>query len=145
MAVSSIYLDECMDYALIEPLRRRGFVVSTAQAENMRGIDDYQQLVFAAARGLTILSENKRHFRAWHRFFRQQGRPHGGILIIPKTEASLQALRTLMMLAWIGQDFPDHHSRLFIWGHLQEQLEQGRRLAGYTEAEVRRALGQQPP
>ena len=35
---------------------------------------------------------------------------------------------------------PDHRSRLFKWGHLQELLEQGYRLEGYSLEEIRLAL-----
>jgi len=46
------------------------------------------------------------------------------------------------MLDWIVAEFPDdHRSRYFAWGHLQSRLEQGYRLSGFTEADVRRVLG----
>jgi hypothetical protein len=47
----------------------------------------------------------------------------------------------MMMLDWIAT-FPDHGSQLFRWHDLQQWLIQGNRLPGYSEAEVRRALGQ---
>ena len=44
-----------------------------------------------------------------------------------------------MMLDWIGSQ--ERRSQVFIRGRLQPQLEQGLRLPGYTEEEVRYALG----
>ncbi len=142
MALPSIYLDECMDPALIEPLRQRGFDV-VPHAPFLRGAADDVQLTFAAQRGWMILSENKRHFRRWHRIFQQQGRPHGGIVIVPKTEISLQALRVQMLLDWIAETCPDPASRFFVWGELQRELGSGYRIRGhaYGEDAVRRALG----
>jgi hypothetical protein len=45
-----------------------------------------------------------------------------------------------MMLEWIVTH-GDPRSRLFSWGTLQELLEQGFRLPGYTEQDVQLALG----
>ena len=44
-----------------------------------------------------------------------------------------------MMLDWIATQ--PHESRLFAWGHLQQLLERGFRLPGYSEDDVRDALG----
>jgi hypothetical protein len=48
-----------------------------------------------------------------------------------------------MALDWIGS-FPDHRPRLFRWHEFQQLLIAGERLPGSSEAEVRRALGQEP-
>lgn len=44
-----------------------------------------------------------------------------------------------MMLDWLG--IQSYTSRLFEWGRLQQLLERGFRLPGYSEDEVREALG----
>lgn len=142
MPLPSIYLDECMDPAMIGPLRQRGYEVSSAQLEHYRGANDLDQLNFATRLDRLIVSENGKHFRAWHRFFQQQGLPHGGIVIVPQTELALETLRVAMMLDWIVAEFPDdHRSRYFTWGHLQSRLEKGYRLPGFSEADVRWVLG----
>jgi hypothetical protein len=142
MPLPPLYLDECMDPAMIEPLRQRGFDVTSAQLAGHRGANDLEQLNVATRLDRLIVSENGKHFRAWHRFFQQQGLRHGGIAIVPQTEAALETLRVAMMLDWIVAEFPDdHRSRYFTWGHLQSRLEQGYRLPGFTEADVRRVLG----
>ena len=48
-----------------------------------------------------------------------------------------------MLLDWIAT-LPDYRSQLFRWHDLQYWLTQGNSLPGYSEAEVRLALGQQP-
>lgn len=142
MALPSVYLDECLDPAIIGPLQQRGFDVTGAQLEHQRGLDDLAQLIFATRIDRMIISENGKHFRAWHRFFRQQGIPHGGIIVVPQTESSLETLRIVMMLDWVAAEYPDdHRSRCFTWGQLQSKLEQGYHLPGYTGADLRRALG----
>ena len=49
-----------------------------------------------------------------------------------------------MMLDWIAT-LPTHHSRLFKWAQLQHLLDQGYRIAGYSEAEIRLASGHREP
>jgi hypothetical protein len=142
MPLPPLYLDECMDPAMIEPLRQRGFDVISAQLAGQRGANDLEQLNFATRLDRLIISENGKHFRAWHRFFQQQGLRHGGIVIVPQTDVALETLRVTMMLDWIVTEFPDdHRSRYFGWGHLQSRLEQGYRLPSYSEADLRRVLG----
>jgi hypothetical protein len=142
MPLPSLYPDECIDPAMIAPLRQRGFDVTSAQLENSRGANDLEQLNFATRLDRLIVSENGKHFRAWHRFFQQQGLRHGGIVIVPQTDVALETLRVAMMLDWIVDEFPDdHRSRYFTWGHLQGRLQQGYRLQGFSEADVRRVLG----
>jgi hypothetical protein len=140
MPAPSVYLDECVNHGLVEPLRKRGFDVTTAQAEGIVGVDDESQLSHAARRGLAILSHNKRHFQHWHRIFAEQGRSHGGIILLPSSRLSLLELRAAMMLDWIGTH-GDAGSRLFLWGDLQRELARGLALAGYSRADVRSALG----
>ena len=63
-------------------------------------------------------------------------------LVAPLTNRGfdvLSVLRVAMMLDWIA-DQP-HASRLFVWGHLQQLLERGFRLPGYSEEEVQQVLG----
>ena len=136
----SIYLDECVDHRLVSRLRQRGFSVSTAQAEGLLGADDARQLGFAAERGLLILSHNKRHFQRWHARFREQGRSHAGILLVPSGSLEVLELRCAMSLAWIATQ-QDCRDTLFLWGELQRELAGGRRLAGFEEADVRLVLG----
>ena len=138
----SVYLDECIDPAMMPPLRERGHDVTSAQLEGRRGLDDRAQLMLATQLDRLIVSENARHFRALHRQFAQEGLAHSGILLVPQTEIGLETLRVMMMLDWIESTWPDgHRGNCLTWGQLQSQLERGQRLPGYSAAEVGRVLG----
>ena len=143
MAPPSVYLDECVNQHIVAGLRLRGFRVTTAQAEAMLGVTDEAQLVHATQRGFVILSHNRRDFQRWHAILRQRAQSHGGILLVPNGSEPQLEVRTAMLLDWIAT-LPDYRSQLFRWHDLQYWLTQGHRLPGYSEAEVRLALGQQP-
>jgi hypothetical protein len=142
MAAPAIYLDECVRRRLAVSLRSRGFRVTTTWDERMLGASDMAQLDYATGKGLAIMSHNARDFRALHRRYSQQNHSHGGIILMPYTSVlALLEARTAMMLDWIGMQ-PEYLNRLFRWNDVQYWLSQGNRLAGYTEDEVRLALGQ---
>ncbi len=46
-----------------------------------------------------------------------------------------------MMLDWVNAEFPDPRNRLFRWTDLQQRLNSGYMLEGYTDAEIALALG----
>lgn len=138
------YLDECVDLFLADALRGRGFSAIHARDAGMSGATDLEQLSYAAVRDLVLISHNDNHFRRLHRRFRQDGSPHGGIVILPQRSTRPQlTVRAAMLLDWLTQ-MDDYRSRFFTWGDLQYLLTQGARLRGYDEADVRLALGQEP-
>jgi hypothetical protein len=142
MPAPASYLDECVYHDLTAGLRLRGFVVTSAleQGRANLGIDDADHLLFATRHDLVLVSYNERHFRALSVDYVRRGRPHGGIVILPASPpVERQVVRLAMLLDWLGT-MSDHRSRIFKWGHLQDLLEQGYRLPGYTEDEVRVAL-----
>lgn len=86
-----------------------------------------------------LVTHNVRDFQGWHIAFQRQGRPHGGIIGLPQTRPfSRLELRVAMMLDWLGAH--PYASRLFLWGQLQQILEHGVRLPGYSENDIREAL-----
>jgi hypothetical protein len=107
----------------------------------MTGADDPAQLAFATQHDLVIVSHNTRHFRRLHRLYQQQARAHGGIMLLASRPAAQLEIRIIMMVDWIAIQ-PEYRNQLFRWHDLQYWLTQGNRLAGYTEDEVRLALGQ---
>jgi hypothetical protein len=141
MPAPAIYLDECVDERLVDRLQRRGLRVTSVRLADQKGNDDAAQLRFATQHGLLLVSHNMRDFRRLHRSYHERGRPHAGIALLPYAGFAEVELRLMMMLDWIAT-FPDHGSQLFRWHDLQQWLIQGNRLPGYSEAEVRRALGQ---
>jgi hypothetical protein len=133
-------LDECTDLELVAALRARGYSVESAQRTGLRGLPDEVVLEQAAQRDRVLITHNERHFRREHRRRLEQGRGHGGIACISQVgPIERLTVRAAMMLDWIGSQ--DRRSQFFIWGRLQQQLERGLRLPGYTEDEVRFALG----
>jgi hypothetical protein len=142
MTAPPAYLDECVDHALVAGLRQRGFIATSAleQRRANLGVDDADQLTFAAQHDLVLISFNERHFRALSTAYERDGRAHGGIIIVPASPSFQRLLiRVALMLDWLGT-MSNHRSRLFKWGHLQGLLEQGYRLPGYDELEIRLAL-----
>jgi hypothetical protein len=136
----AVYTDECVNTALPPGLRDRGYQATSASAEGMTGVDDSQQLEHATARGWVILSHNVRHFQRLHRAFADQNRWHCGILLIPETGPITRLiLRAALMLDWMEQQGVE--MQIAKWGDLQLRLTQGYRPPGYTETEIRHALG----
>ena len=57
-----LYLDEDVDTLIATLARARGFTAETTVAAGNRAAGDEQQLVYAAERGLTLLTHNRAHF-----------------------------------------------------------------------------------
>ena len=67
---------------------------------------------------------------------------HSGIVTIPQTAVIPRLLtRSAMMLDWIAAEYPSTQNRLFRWTDLQEILNSGYVLDGYTAEEISLALG----
>jgi hypothetical protein len=136
------YLDECVDQRLAPVLRVRGYAILTATEARTLGATDQDQLGFASAHDLVIISYNRRHFRRLHALYLERGAHHPGIVLVPATSLLPRLIvRSAMMLDWIVIR-GERRSRLFEWGDLQYQIMQGFRLAGHSESDVRLALGQ---
>jgi Domain of unknown function (DUF5615) len=141
MPTPSAYLDECMDIKLAEALHRRGFTAVTTSAARMLGATDEDQLLYAGAQGMVLVTHNRRHFRRLHRLFQEEQRLHGGIILLSRTTPlSRLTMRTTMMLDWIAS-LDDFHNRLFSWGTLQDLFDDGYDLPGYSDQDVRYAIG----
>lgn len=104
----------------------------------MAGQDDPAQLAHATAIDAAIMTYNESHYRREHR----QMPPHGGIIVIADTALDMQAIHAPMLLDWLAT-MDEYRSQLFRWHKLQQLLIGGYRLEGYTEDDVRRALGRQ--
>jgi hypothetical protein len=117
--------------------------VTSAQEARTSGDDDATQLAYATQHDLLLISHDTRGFRRLHATYRRQGRPHGGIALVPDGAAPLVEIRVAMLLDWIAT-FREHRSQLFRWHDLQQWLIRGNRLRGYSEGDVRFALGQSP-
>ncbi len=144
MAALHLWLDECVDFRLAATLRRSGFDVLAAAEEGFGGIDDALQLALATRLGRVLLSHNQVHFRRLHLAFRQQGRLHEGIILLPQVLPFKRLeSRVTLLLDWAAT-FPSCQSHLFRWTELQQLLIHDYRLPGWQEFQVRLALGWEP-
>jgi predicted nuclease of predicted toxin-antitoxin system len=106
----SFYLDENIQTALAHALMTRGInVLSTQQAGNV-GADDIHQLAYAAGKGRTVLSYNKRDFAILHYQWMKIGRPHAGIILSDQLPIGI-ILRRLMRL-YYSVNLEDMKNRL---------------------------------
>jgi hypothetical protein len=144
MPVAGVYLDECVNHAVVPSLRQRGWAVTTAQAEGMGTASDDEQLRHATRNNWLLLTTNERHYFQWHTVFQEHGWPHSGIVTLPQRNSLRFFIRCAMMLDWIRAEIPDPHHMLFRWTDLQQQLNSGYVLEGYSTEEISLALGRNP-
>jgi predicted nuclease of predicted toxin-antitoxin system len=81
MAKLTFYFDENIQTALAEALKIRGIDVITTREAGNAGIEDIRQLAYAAEKGRSILSYNKRDFALIHYQWMRIGRSHAGIVL----------------------------------------------------------------
>ena len=142
MSAPIVYLDECVNHALLPHLRQRGFLVHTAQAAGMSAAADDDQIRHAQANNWLLLTANEKDFLTWHRTFLRNEWAPSGIVTIPQTAVIPRLLiRSSMMLDWIAAEFPDPRNLLFRWTKLQQEIIGGYVLKGYTDPEIGVALG----
>ena len=143
MTPSDAYLDECVDPSVATGLRRRGIAVTVARDDQMLGASDREQLHQAAERALVLVSHDRNDFVRRHHRRRSEDGDHAGIVLLPAAgDVVVRALRVSMLLTRHALLKHEHGSSLLLhWGNLQYLITQGERLPGYTEDEVRRALG----
>jgi hypothetical protein len=140
MPAPAVLLDEDTSRALERTLRQLGYDVVSVHSVGPKGVDDALVLEQSIALSRMVVTHNADDYRALHASFLRTGRRHPGILCVPQ-RGSLRrrTLRVAMMLDWIATQ--PYESGFFAWGHLQQMLEGGFRLAGYSEDDVRYALG----
>lgn len=137
MTRPALYLDENVTLDVVAPLQGRGFTVATAHSANLLGASDAQHLLYATREQSLLATHDANDYRRLH--LRQQ--PHGGILLVPTGPLPRLIVRIALSVDWIAAQ-GEHRSRLFRWNDVQQGLIAGERVAGYTEEEHRRALGQ---
>lgn len=137
------YTDENIDTRVVEALRTRGFDVLTAQQAGLLHQDDASHLAYTAQLGRVLLTHDRGDFRRLHARYRQEERTHGGIVLLPQAGPRARiVIRAAMLLDWWPAAFTEGGTpRLVGWNDLQVRLHSGYRLPGYSEGEVRHALG----
>ena len=91
------YLDENIQIALADALTTRGIDALTTQQGGNIGVEDIAQLTYAAEKGRTILSYNKRDFAVIHYEWMKIGRFHAGIILSDQLPIGI-VLRRIMRL-----------------------------------------------
>ena len=137
---SPVYLDECVDIYVAPELTARGITARTAVAAGMLHRTDDEQLDHATANGWVIVTHDVHDFRRLHRRRIAEGRAHGGIITVPYCPVPILALRIAMVVDWIGTH-GQRESTLASWASVQFRLTQGERIPGFSESDIRLALG----
>ncbi len=139
----SLYLDECVNYAVAPLLTARGHTVITAQSQGTGNAPDDEQIRYATARGWMILTTNRKHYHRRHHEFLQRGESHGGIITVPQDDHVPDRffIRCALVAAWVATAFPTPDNGLFRWSELQAALHQGYEPTEFTAAEIVLALG----
>ena len=76
-----ILLDEDVHSPLAEALRRRGYDAVHVQEVGRKGIEDAQQLAYAAQQMRCLVSFNVSDFARLHAEYAGEGKTHAGILL----------------------------------------------------------------
>jgi uncharacterized protein with PIN domain len=76
-----LYTDEDVTDRLAVLLRKSGYDAESAAGAGTLGFSDEEQLLFAACRGWTILTYNRRDFSVLARQWLTLGRDHAGIVL----------------------------------------------------------------
>lgn len=94
------YLDENFGQTFAKILASRGFDVLTAQATDMLGRSDREQLEFAADLGRCLVSQNIAHFVVLHEKWVRGGNEHAGVpLVEHNPKAAVVASKCVKRLA----------------------------------------------
>jgi len=86
--MAALYTDENVKLALEDELRPLGHAATSTFAERRLGAPDPHQLLYAAERGWTIITHNRRDFRLLHTAWLlwshtwRVSRSHAGILVL---------------------------------------------------------------
>jgi hypothetical protein len=142
MAAPPAYLDECINYHLAALLLGRGFDVRHVyDVPQMIGRDDDQQLEHATLNQWVFVSQNQWEFNRRHQAWRQQGRQHAGLILVPQCDTPILEIRVALLLDWLSA-WPPALSPLVRWCDLQPLLARGYRVNRmYAESEIHRAIG----
>jgi len=89
-----------MHRAVLRGLRRNGIDVLTVHDADKRGLEDEEQLVFAAAEGRVVYSANVPDFSRLHAEWQRAGDHHAGIVVLSHQDTPIGVqIRALTRLA----------------------------------------------
>ena len=112
MSAPRFHLDENVDPAVAEGLRRRAIDATTARERRLLHATDEEQLRAAASEGRVLVSHDVRTLPSLHAAWLAQGREHAGIILAPVRPVG-DLVRALAAL-WNETNAADLRSRL-VW------------------------------
>ena len=93
-----LFLDEDVDVTLAQIIRSRGLQATTVQEVGRKGLDDDEQLEYAVAHQLTMLTHNRADYEELDRQYRKEERQHYGIVIAVRRPLPELARRVMVLL-----------------------------------------------
>lgn len=105
-----LYLDEDVTVSFAQALKIRGVDALTTQEARNKGLDDINQLNFAANSGRVLFTHNKGDFARIHKIYSSQGKAHCGIVISDQLPVGVLLKR--FMKLWFKLSAEDMNNRL---------------------------------
>lgn len=99
-----LYLDEDVDVLVADLLRSQGFGATTTRDVGHIEWADDDQLAYAAAHGMAILTHNRGDFQRQAEFYFAQGVPHAGIIIAVRRSPQEVVRRLMLILNQVTAD-----------------------------------------
>ena len=100
----AIYTDADVHGKLSVKVREKGFDARSAYEEHNDGLNDEQQLEYAAAHSRAIVTHNAKHFEPLYRKWQEAGKHHSGIIISQKVGLGEMLKRILRLLNRVTAD-----------------------------------------
>ncbi len=101
------YLDEDLSDRIAELAIAEGLDVVSSHGCGRDGLPDHEQLALAAGGGRCLVTGNWRHFAALSRQFLEDGRPHSGVLFLPRSLPGDRFAAVAGALARYEQEHPE--------------------------------------
>lgn len=92
-----LYLDEDVHVIIADLLQGRGFVATTAHAEDQLGKSDEEQLAYAVSQQKTLFTHNRHDFERLAQEYQNSGKTHYGIILAVR-HRPYEVVRHLMRL-----------------------------------------------
>lgn len=93
-----LYLDEDVSVVIAEMLRGRDYQVQTTRDAGNLHLDDIDQLQYATAHAMTLVTHNRKDFEQLASDFIASGRSHAGIIVAVRHREPEIARRLLLLL-----------------------------------------------
>lgn len=104
MAPPKLHLNEHLAPRLAVQLRMHGYDVTSTLEMGMVGVNDDEQLAFAAAEQRAIVTFNHRDFVPLHELYLAEGKEHWGIVLSTEETISILRRRLLRLLNIVAAD-----------------------------------------